>query len=81
MWKTDGKHSALYNAAEAGNLEKMQELLSSTNVTTEEKGTDSNPPKAKSSNNKSSNNEKSTTSDRQLEVINHARRWTEVDYG
>ena len=79
MWKTDGKHSALYNATEAGNLEEVQELISLTNVTTEEKGTDS-PPKAKSSSNKSSNNERSKTSDRKLEVINHARRWTEVDY-
>ena len=46
MWKTDGKHSALYNAAEAGNLEEVQELISLTNVTTEEKGTDS-PPESK----------------------------------
>ena len=47
MWKNDGKHSALYNAAEAGNLEKVQELISLTNVTTEEKGTDSSPESKK----------------------------------
>ena len=78
--KPDGKHSELFHAASSGDLGRVKQIVSSTEQRQQEQELQQLQQLQLSKNKKKKKKKKQEAITTLLDVINHAREWTEVDY-